>query len=582
MGYYFKQPLILAYILAGILLGPFGFGLIPDPDFVHAISGIGVMLMLFLVGLEMNWGRLKDLGGVSLLVSIGQISITAIVGLVLGVLFNFSLLESSYIAIALTFSSTIIAVKLMSDKKDTNSFYGQICIGVLIVQDVLAIMTLLFLAGFKEGSFQFDVLNFLFLLAKGIALGVATIVFAEKILKYLYAKIATSHELLVLFSLSWCFFISIIAMEIGFSMEIGAFIAGMSLANLPYTFEINSKAKVIRDFFITIFFAGLGAGLVFSSIGSILVPLVVISIFVLIGTPIIIMTTMGLLGYDKRNAFFVGVSLANISEFSLIVITFGHKIGHINDQITSMIGMIGMITMVVSTYMITYNEELYEKLKKYLSIFELSKKDRINGNKDNQYLNHIVILGCDQIGEQILEQILSFKEDYVVVDYNNAVIKKLMSKNINCIFGDANDTDLLSKLDLEDAEIIISTLPSKNDNYFLLKHLEQMDLSKKPIVIAIANSAREGLEMFNRGVDYIILKPYLSAHHIHSINREIYDLEEELAHVSLFGKEEAQKMNKQHKSDSELARFLHKLNALRLKEIKAKIEKNIISLKKKK
>lgn len=531
----------------------------------------------------MNISRLKDLGLVALVTGIGQVIFTGLIGFLIVKLFGFTTIQSIYLAIALTFSSTVIAVKIMSDKKDTKSFYGQICIGILIVQDVLAIAALLLLAGFKEGSFLFDFMHFGGVFIKGAVLAVATILISKHVLKYVYSKIATSHELLVLFSLSWCFLIALLSMKIGFSMEIGAFIAGISLANLPYTFEINAKTKVLRDFFITIFFVALGTGMVFSSVGSFILPLVVLSLFVLIGNPIIVLLLMGIMGYDKRTAFFTGLNIANISEFSLIVIALGSKLGHLGENIVSMVAIIAIVTMVLSSYMITYNNWVYSILKKYLSIFELRKKKCISTKKE-LLSNHIILLGCGQMGEQVLEQVLGFKDDYIVVDHDNQVIKKLMKGGINCLFGDVEDYELLEELNLEDAEVIISTLPNTEDNYFLLQYLENMDQEKKPIVIATANSGREGIDIFNKGVDYVILKPYLGAHHIHNLNKAIYNIEEELQHVhvskniihkthSISGKIAHEK----HSDDHEIVRLLHNLNKLRLKEIKNKInQKKII------
>jgi Kef-type K+ transport system membrane component KefB len=564
--YYLRQPLILAYILAGILIGPFGFGLIHDPHFVHGIAEVGIMLMLFLVGLEMNASRLKDLGAVALLVGIGQVLTTGLLGFVMIYLFGFSLIQSIYLAVTISFSSTVIAVKLMSDKKDTNSFYGQICIGVLIVQDVLAIIALLLLAGFQEGSFAFDAVRFGGIFAKGAILAVVTVLVANKLLKHLYNKIATSHELLILFSLSWCFLIAVGAILIGFSMEIGAFIAGVSLANLPYTHEINSKAKVLRDFFITIFFAALGTGMIFSGVGPLLIPLIVLSLFVLIGNPIIVMTIMGFMGYDKRTAFFTGLNIANISEFSLIVVALGSKLGHLDEQVLSMTAILAMTTMVLSSYMITYNNQLYGLLKRQLSFFEFKKK-RKRSKKPKGLSKHIILFGCGQMGEQVLEQVLSFKDDYVVVDHDNQVIKDLISKKVACVFGDVEDEDLLLELNIEDAEVVISTLPNTHGNYLLLDYIKNMKSKKKPIVIVTSDSAREGLDVFNKGADYVILKPYLGAHHIHQINKELYKIEEELEHVPMFQKAAPAK----HASDHELARILHNLNKLRLKEIKERL-----------
>lgn len=578
IGYYLKQPLILAYIAAGVLIGPFGFGLVHDIETIHVIAQVGIMLMLFLVGLEMNPSRLKDLGLVAFATGIGQVLFTGLIGYGLATLFGFPLVQAIYLTIALTFSSTVIAIKIIYDKRDNNALYGQVAIGVLLVQDLIAILALLALTGFTAGSFSFDFMHFGGVLLKGIALSTIVILIARNLLGYLYNKIATSHELLILFSLSWCFLVALLSELIGFNIEIGAFIAGVSLASLPYTFEINSKAKVLRDFFITIFFVALGAGLVFSSMGPLVIKFIVLSLFVLIGNPLIVMVIMGLLGYDKRTSFFTGLSIANISEFSLIVIAIGMKLGHVNQEVVAMVTLIAIFTMTVSSYFMTYNNWIYSKLRKFLTIFEFRKVKTRLSNMQTGLSDHIILLGCGQMGQQILDQIKHFKEDYVVVDHDNSVIKSLIKKNISCIFGAVEDTELLNELGLENSEIIISTLTSPEDNLFLIKYIESIPQDKRPIVIVTSDSGREGLELFNRGADYVILKHYLGAAHIHQINRELYQLEDEspLEMVQEIAQE------KKFKSDNDYAKVLHNLNKLRLAEIKEKIAKKHIKLKPKK
>ena len=578
VSYYLKQPLILAYIAAGVLIGPFGFGLVHSIDVIHVIASIGIMLMLFLVGLEMNPDRLKDLGLVAFTTGIGQVVFTGLIGYALITLFGFPFIQAVYLTVAITFSSTVIAVKLIYDKRDNNSLYGQVAIGILLVQDIIAILALLALTGFKAGSFDFDFLYFGGILIRGGVLAVLVIFVARKLLGYLYNKIATSHELLILFSLSWCFLVALLSELIGFNIEIGAFIAGVSLASLPYTYEINAKAKVLRDFFITIFFVALGAGLVFQTMGPLVTAFVVLSLFILIGNPLIVMIIMGLLGYDKRTSFFTGLAVANISEFSLILVAMGLGLGHLNQEVVAMVTIIALLTMTISSYFMTYNNVLYGWLRRFLTVFEFKKVKTKLANVRTGLQDHIILLGCGRMGRQILDQIKHFKEDYVVVDHDNTVIKKLIKKGVSCIFGDVEDAELLNELGLDNSEIIISTLPSPEDNLFLIKYIEKIPQEKRPIVIVTADSGREGLELFNRGADYVILKPYLGAEHIHQINRELYKLEEEtpLELVKEVAKE------KKFKSDHDYAKVLHNLNKLRLAEIKDKIEKRHILLKPKK
>jgi Kef-type K+ transport system membrane component KefB len=576
VSYYLKQPLILAYIAAGILIGPFGFGLVHDIETIHIISQVGIMLMLFLVGLEMNPARLKDLGAVAFLTGVGQVVFTGMIGYLLAVVFGFPFIEAIYLTVALTLSSTVIAVKIIYDKRDNNALYGQVAISILLVQDVIAILALLALTGFKAGSFDFDYAHFGGILIKGLALSAIAIIIARRLLGYLYNKIATSHELLILFSLAWAFLIALVSEYIGFNVEIGAFVAGVSLASLPYTFEINAKAKVLRDFFITIFFVALGAGMMFASMGPLVTKFIILSLFVLIGNPLIVMVIMGLLGYDKRTSFFTGLSIANISEFSLILVTMGLSLGHISQEMFSMVMIIGILTMTVSSYMMTYNNQIYNRIRGVLGLFEFrGAKTRLSTKKSGMQ-NHVILLGCGQMGRQILDHVKEFKDEYLVVDHDNTVIKKLIKEGVTCIFGDIEDVELLNELDLEDAEIVISTLPSIEDNLFLIKYLEKTPQGKRPIVIVTSDSGREGMTLFNRGADYVILRPYLGAQHIKDISRELYQLKEDTG-LSLV-KEVAEEAKGKFKSDHDYAKVLHNLNKLRLAEIKQKIGKGHIVL----
>ncbi len=570
IGYFLRQPLIIAYIFAGILIGPSGLGLVTDVEVLHIIAEVGIMLLLFLVGLEMNPARLKELGVVSLVGGIGQVVFTFVAGYFLALLLGFAPVVSVYLSIGLTFSSTVIAVKIMNDQSDNNSLYGQITIGILLVQDVLAIIALLMLSGFTIGTFQFDYLALLLIIGKGVILGLLTVLVARKILIYVYEQIASSHELLILFSLAWAFLITIISQSIGFSAEIGAFIAGLSLASLPYTYEINAKARVLRDFFVTIFFVALGASLVFTSVGSYIPHLTALSLLVVIGNPLIMLLLMGLMGYDKRTAFFTGLAIANISEFSLFIFAKGLSLGHLSEEIVSMGTIIGIGTMTISSYMMVYNNQLYAWLKPYLGIFELRKNKKEKQRPvATSWQNHLVLLGCDHMGRQILDQVLEFKEQYIVVDQNSVVVKELQREKINAIFGDVSDDDFLREINLADAEMVISTLPNLEDNLFVLRYIRRM-AKKQPVVVVTSHSAREGILLFNNGADYVIVKAYLGGTHVLELNRELYALQQQTGKSI---NSASHLMKKPFKSDHDYAQILHQLNRMRLKEIKENFRK---------
>ncbi len=579
VGFYLKQPLVLAYILAGILIGPYVFGLVKDIDFLNVVSEIGVMLMLFLIGLEMNVARVKHLGFTPIIIGLGQIVITSVISFFIIRFFDFNMIETMYIVVAMTMSSTVIAVKVLSEKGELNSLYGQIVIGTLLVQDMVAIFSLLLLAGFKDGVFAFDSLDFALIIVKALIMAVITVIVANKLLRYVFNKIATSPELLVLLSISWCFVIALTSKYIGFSMAIGSFIAGLSLANLPYTFEITAKSSVLKNFFVTIFFVSMGASMKFGSVGLLLIPLLVLVVYVLIGNPIIVMTIMGALGYKKRISLFAGLAVANISEFSLLLVALGSTLGHINDSIYAMVTIVGISTMAISSYMMTYNDQIYGKLKDFLNIFEMRKRHFRQKKDEKKISDHIILLGCGKMGEEILEQIVSFKDDYVVVDHDNQVIQRLTQRGIRCLFGDIEDEDLLKELQIDRAELVISTLPNSSDHYFLLKQIQKLDKKKRPIFVAVANSGREGLELFEKGVDYVVVKPYLAATQMHQVNQELYDLEDEVFEDVL--KRHQEKIEKNAHSDHDYARIIAQLSRLRLQEIKEGLKRDHFLLRKK-
>lgn len=569
LSHRFKQPLILAYIAAGILIGPIGFNLVQSMEVMHIMAQVGIMLMLFLVGLEMNPEKLKHLGPVALLAGGGQMLLTALFAYLLSLFFGFSWVQAAYLGLALGFSSTVIAVKVINDKKDHNTLYAQATISILLFQDFLAIVALFLLSSVHQGGEGQSLLDFLGVLGKGTLLIGLSLWGAKKILNSLYSQIATSSELMILFSLAWAFLVALISQRIGFGVEIGAFVAGVSLASLPYAFEISVKGRVIRDFFITIFFVTLGAGMVFSSIGSLVPQILVFSLLVLVGNPLMVLLLMNLMGYEKRTAFFSGLAIANISEFSLILMAMGHGAGYLDEATVSMMTMVAIVTMLLSSYGMTHNNWLYQKLKPILTRLQFKKTAKRLSGKKELMKDHIILIGCGQMGEQIVEQVRRFKEELLVVDHDAKVIEELIKRDIPCIFGDIEDEELLDELDLPHAELIISTISSTEDVSFLIRHVAKLPQDHRPMLIVTAETGREGVEFFKMGADYVILKPYLGAAHVYQINKNLYQLQEELS-VKLPENFETSLKEVKFDQDHQYAHLLHGLNGMRLVELNRK------------
>lgn len=519
-----KQPLIFAYILTGILIGPFAFLNLTGKEALQFMAQFGITLLLFMVGLELKIPDLKSVGKVSLLTGMGQIIFTSAIGFFICLALGFSVLVSLYVSIALTFSSTIIIVKLLSDKKDLNSLYGKISVGFLLVQDFFAIMFLIFLSGFnpsagsasslQAGSGQvLSIWNFAITLAKGAILFGGIIYLSKTLFPKIVDIVAHSSEALFLFSLAWAFGLAsfISSPAVGFSIEIGGFLAGLSLANSIENFQIASKIRPLRDFFIIIFFVVLGMNLTFSNIAAILYPSIILSLFVLIGNPIIVMVIMGILGYRKRTSFLAGLTVAQISEFSLIIIFLGNKLGHLTGEIVTLITVVGIITFAFSTYMIVNGNRLYLFLAPFLSVFERKrgKKDEIlHSSKElSEIKNHVVLVGGDQMGESLIDALSTMNKEIVVIDFDPAIVNKLEFKNVHRLFGDISDIEIKELAKIHSAHLVVSTIPDVEDNLLLVRDLKYK--KSKAIIIVTALDSHDAKVLYNERADYVVL-PHLA------------------------------------------------------------------------
>lgn len=505
---FLKQPLILAYLITGIIVGYFNWSNNINNEVFKVFSDLGIMFLLFLIGLEINYDSLRMVSRPAIILGLGQIIFTFIIGFLIAQLFDFSLLTSFYISIALTFSSTIIVVKLLSEKKDSTSFYGKLSVGFLLVQDFVAILILIFLNGLS-GGINGNILigKTILTILEGAIVFSLILYLSRKILPLIFDKAAQSQELLFLISLGWLFLVFNLVNKIGFSIEIAGFLAGLGLANSAENFQISSKFKPLRDFFVMIFFIILGSSFAFSfsNISEIGLQILVFSLFVLIGNPLIVLILMGFMGYKKRTSFMTGVTVAQISEFSLILGLMGLKLGHLSEQVVGLITGVGIITITLSTYLILNSDLIFKKISKYLSIFERRKTSK------DEYLNSdfkkpIILIGCHRTGQSILDNVNL--KDLLVIDFDPDIISFLRKKGVDYIFGDIADSDVLEKANFTSAKLAISTSPNFNDNMFILEQVKK--LNPRPKLILRAETEKDALILYKNGADYVIL-PNLTA-----------------------------------------------------------------------
>jgi len=497
-----RQPLIIGYILTGIIVSPYGLDLVRSTETIGVFSQIGITLLLFIVGLSLSPKVIKEVGKVSLITGIGQIAFTSLFGFWISKLLGFSTIVSLYIAIALTFSSTIIIMKLLSDKKDMGRLYGKISVGFLLVQDIFVIILLMVVSSFSD-NLNVGGLSFVTILGGMLLIGIFVFV-SIYILPRLSKVFARSQEFLFLFSIGWGLGLAALFHYVGFSMEIGALVAGIALSMSPFHYEISSKMRPLRDFFIILFFILLGSQMVFGNIGELIVPAIIFSLFILIGNPLIVMILMGILGYRKKTGFQAGLTVAQISEFSLILIALGIGVGHLTGEILSLVTIVGLITISGSTYLIMYSDKIYPYLSKYLSIFERKKlieKKREEGNYE------LVLFGYNRIGYDLLESFKKLKKRVLVVDYDPETILKLSEEGVDCRYGDVDDDEFLTELDLSGSKMIVSTIPEFETNLLLVEKIRKVN--KKAIVMVISHDIEEANELYGLGASYVIMPHFL-------------------------------------------------------------------------
>ena len=508
-----RQPLLIGYLLAGVALS--ATGAIKDPVAIESLGKIGVALLLFLVGLEMNFRELPQIGKVSIFTGLGQIIITAVVGYAIALLLGFSTLSSLYIAVALTFSSTIIAVKLLSEKNDLGSLYGKIAIGILLVQDLVAILILMFLAGAGRG--EFDASGLWILVAKAALAFASVLVLSKKVFPWAFEKFVTgSSELLFVVSIAWALGISaLVGGPLGFSFEIGGFLAGLSLSNLPEHLGIASKTRPLRDFFLTIFFLTLGSQLLVGDFKVIIVPALILSVFVLAVRPLIVLPIMGVLRYKKRTSFLTSVTLSQISEFSIIIMAMGATLGHVSRSETAMIVAVGVVTMTASTYLISGADRLYLLLRNFLTIFE--RKDTYEGAllEDRHISDHIVLVGCDRTGSSLISFFEKKSLAFLVVDFNPKVYARLSADRKPVIFGDVSDPEILDLCKMDKARFVISTVSTQSENLTILEHIK--GLRRKPISIFTSETRSEALKLYEAGASYVLVPAILAGEYLRHI-----------------------------------------------------------------
>jgi Kef-type K+ transport system membrane component KefB len=510
-----RLPLVIAYIVTGIVVGPSLLAIAKSPEIFEAMSKIGVAFLLYTVGLGLNWRNVKDVGGIALATGVGQVLVTSVVGFVIGRLLGFDSTTSIYLAVGFSFSSTIIIVKLLSDKDELDTLYGRISVGFLLVQDFIAMFILLGLGAIGSGATVPDILTqTLIKIAILVPLlwSISTFVVPR-----LVSFAARSQELLFVFSIAWCFLIASVLVLFGFGVEMGALMAGVTLSGTVFEREINARIRPLRDFFLLIFFVVLGTHLGLASVGSLAIPTMVFSLYVLIGNPILAMLVMRALGYHPRTGFLSGTTVAQISEFSFIVIAAGIAIGHLDPSVLTLATAVGLITIATSSFMIQHNDAIYEWLRPLFRWLEphraLSHEVKTIHTSAKVYL-----FGLHNIGTAALQALEELRQPFAVVDFDPTVVRELSEVGVQAIYGDVSDEGFLAELKVERASFIISTIPEVSVSLAVLGYLRSEKF--KGTAIVSARTPDEASKCYAAGATYVIIPSILGGEKLREMLEE--------------------------------------------------------------
>ncbi|HQU90157.1 MAG TPA: cation:proton antiporter, partial [Denitromonas sp.] len=474
-----RQPVLIAYIVVGIAVGPAGLALVKSHDQIDLLAQIGIAVLLFLVGLKLDLQHVRHIGPVALATGLGQLAFTIAIGFVLVLAMGRDWLTALYVAVALTFSSTIIIIKLLSDKRELDSLHGRIAVGFLIVQDIAVVFAMMAMSALRASGDGEAVWWMVAGSIVGRVLIAAALLYVlmRYVLPPVMRTMARSQELLLIFAIAWGTALAAFGEWAGFSKEAGAFLAGFSLASTHFRDAIGARLTGIRDFLLLFFFIDLGAKLDFSALGGELWPALVLSLFVLIGNPLIVMAIMGFMGYRARTGFMAGLTVAQISEFSIIFVAMGITLGHVGNDALGLTTLVGIVTIALSTYMILYSQPLFERIGPWLGIFERRRPHRelaVERQRPPESPPQVIIFGLGRYGAHLLARLHHLGVPVMGVDFDPETVRRLRHRGFAVRFGDSEDPAFVDTLPVATAQWIVTTLPTWESNRGLLHALKAM------------------------------------------------------------------------------------------------------------
>ncbi|MBI4198717.1 MAG: cation:proton antiporter [Chloroflexi bacterium] len=508
-----RQPVVLAYIAAGALIGPgVGLKLVEDEASIEAISEIGLILMLFMIGLEIDLKQLAKAGQKVLVTGFSQFLLCAALGFPFFALLGYTMEEGrwdlAYMALGVALSSTMIVVKLLYDKREMDTLPSRITVGVLVFQDLWAIVILVAqpnLANPQMGTL-------LLALLKGVGLVIGSLLVSRYLLPRLFRSIAKLSELMLVVSIAWCFLIAGLAFEAGLSRAMGALIAGIAISTFPYNREVIAKVINIRDFFVALFFVALGMKIPEPTL-RLAVLAIAASAFVVVSRFVTVFPVLYALRSGKRFSTLVSINLAQISEFSLVIVSLGLALGHIGEEVVGVLVFTLAITATLSTYMIAYSHQIFSFLDRGFQAIRLPDvgREKEEPEEEERKPPTIVLLGFFRVASSLITELEKrdprLLDELLVVDFNPEVHQELLRRGIRGMYGDIANMNTLDEAGMEHAKVVVSTIPDTllvgTSNLGMIQPLRRRCPEAR--ILVTAETIPGALTMYQEGADYVFL-----------------------------------------------------------------------------
>ncbi|MBR1146265.1 cation:proton antiporter [Bradyrhizobium sp. AUGA SZCCT0431] len=525
LAHFTRQPLILAYLIAGFVIGPFGMKWVHSKDSIHVISELGLIFMLFMIGLEIDLKKIVRAGKVILFAAGGQL----VGGCLLGILFFWGIglsmgagrFDALYLCVACALSSTVIIVKVLYEKRELDTLPGRITLGVLVLQDIFAI---LFLA-VQPSLDNLQVSVILISIGRVGVLVATALVLSRYVLPRLFHQIARRPELILLGALAWCFLIGEIAEKLHLSREMGSLVAGVSLSTFPYALDVTAKVTTLRDFFITLFFVALGMTIPIPG-PSVIGLALLIAAFTVVSRVVTTFVPLYLMKQGLRASLLPAINLAQISEFSLVVIQTGVIANHIGTETSSAASFAFVILAVISTFVMGKSDEITRALigpMKKIGLRDLDHGQGEAAHEGGHEARRIVILGFFRAASALLAEIERQNplvlEQITVIDFNPNVFRTLADRGLHVIYGDISNVDTLLHAGIGKSELIILSVPDSllkgANNEKLVRHVRTLNPTAK--IVATADLLRDVNDLYAAGADYVTVTRLSDAHELYTV-----------------------------------------------------------------